>query len=214
MATSRASQPVRAAQGADGKATLGAERSSTVGNAAQRVLGRRSQRGAVLPSPVVILSIVAVALAALTFVVTRGDGPKEKDITPASAPAASATSSSSGAPGDQGSGAPAKPSQKPTKKKPKPVVRGNVGVVVFNNTSTAGLAANVGDKVQQLGWKFVAADNWYGTVVSTTVYYPQGMKAAARQLALDLGVQRVMPADISSDMSTTNLTLILTGPLS
>ncbi|MGZ4466405.1 MAG: hypothetical protein ACXVW0_13680, partial [Nocardioides sp.] len=46
-----------------------------------------SQRGAVLPSPVVILSIVAVALAALTFVITRGDGPKEKDITPVAAPA-------------------------------------------------------------------------------------------------------------------------------
>ena len=174
-----------------------------------------SQRGAVLPSPVVILSIVAVALAALTFVVTRADGPKEKDITPVAAP--QSTDAATGAPTSATTQTttttqPASPTTTSTPK-PKVVNRAKVGVVVFNDTSIKGLAATVGTKVSQAGWHFVAADNWYGTVVSTTVYYPQGMKPAAKQLALDLGVQRVMPADISSNMSTTNLTLILTGPL-
>lgn len=171
-----------------------------------------SQRGAVLPSPVVILSIVAVALAALTFVVTRSDGPKEKDITPVAAP--QSTDVATGAPTSATTTTtePASPTTTATPK-PKVVHRAKIGVVVFNDTSIKGLAATVGTKVAQAGWHFVAADNWYGTVVSTTVYYPHGMKAAGKQLALDLGVQRVMPADISSNMSTTNLTLILTGPL-
>ncbi|GAB2969358.1 LytR C-terminal domain-containing protein [Nocardioides montaniterrae] len=170
----------------------------------------RTERGAVLPSPVVILSIVAVALAAITFFVTRGDGPKEKDVTPQATPP-SATSTVT-TPSTGGASATATPTEQPTKK-PHVVVRGKVGVVVFNNTSTSGLAGQVGAKVAQLGWKFVTADNWYGTVPATTVYFPQGMRPAAKQLALDLGVQRVMPADVDSDMSTHNLTLILTGPL-
>ncbi|WP_460844719.1 LytR C-terminal domain-containing protein [Nocardioides ultimimeridianus] len=169
-----------------------------------------SQRGAVLPSPVVILSIVAVALAALTFVITRGDGPKEKDITPVAASSAQTTGATSSTPTATDTST---PTATPTHK-PKVIHRGQIGVVVFNDTSIRGLAGSVGAKVAQAGWHFVAADNWYGTVVSTTVYYPKGMKAAAHQLALDLGVQRVMPADISSNMSTANLTLILTGPLS
>ena len=70
-----------------------------------------------------------------------------------------------------------------------------------------------GAQVDEAGWNFVAADNWYGTVPATTVYYPDGMKREGRQLALDLGVARVQPADTQSDMSSTNLTLILTGEL-
>ena len=174
---------------------------------------RRSQRGAVLPSPVVILSIVAVALAALTFVVTRGDGPKEKDISQQAAAQTTPTSTATTTTGSPDASSSA-PTTTPPAKKPKVIHRAQTGVVVFNDTSIKGLAASVGEKVAQAGWKFVAADNWYGTVVSTTVYFPQGMRAEGHQLALDLGVQRVLPADISSNMSTTNLTLILTGPLS
>lgn len=165
----------------------------------------RSQRGAVLPSGVVILSIVTVVVAALAFVLTRGDGPKEKDITPAasqSSPSASSSPSST-------DHAKAKP-----KKKPKPVQKDKVGVVVFNDTSITGLAGTVGEKVSSAGWDFVTADNWVGTVPATTVYFPHGMRPAARQLALDLGIQRIMPADAASNMSTHYLTVILTGPLS
>ncbi|MFC7504529.1 LytR C-terminal domain-containing protein, partial [Nocardioides sp. GCM10030258] len=167
----------------------------------------RTQRGAVLPSPVVLLSILAVALAAIAFVATRGGEPAERDI---SATKAAAT------PTDTATSKDASPTPTPTvqeKPKPKPVVRADHSIVVFNNTSIKGLAARVSEKVKDAGWTVVAADNWYGTVPATTVYYPKGKKAAAQLLALDLGVARIKPADTDADMSATNLTLILTGDL-
>lgn len=168
------------------------------------------QRGAVLPSPVVLLSIVAVALAAIAFVATRGDQPAERDI---SATKAAATPSPDA--GDATDPDASSPSEAPTEDKPAPppVVRGDHAVAVFNNTAIRGLAGRVSEKVEDAGWKVAAADNWYGTVPATTVYFPKGKKAVARQLALDLGIARVLPADIDSDMSDTNLTLILTGEL-
>ncbi|GAA1531619.1 LytR C-terminal domain-containing protein [Nocardioides humi] len=169
---------------------------------------RHHQRGAVLPSPVVLLTIVAVALAAVAFVATRGDGPAERDI---SATKAAATPTDA-EPADEGTG----PSETPTEEQkptPKPVVRGDHAVVVFNNTRVRGLAARVAEKVKAAGWQVAATDNWYGTVPATTVYFPQGKKAAARQLALDLGIARVLRADADSDMSSTNLTVILTAEL-
>ncbi|MDN5744554.1 MAG: LytR C-terminal domain-containing protein [Nocardioidaceae bacterium] len=165
----------------------------------------RSERGAVLPSPVVLLSIVAVALAALAFVTTRGGDTDERDVSATKAAATqSETQSETQSPEAD------KPKPKP---KPTPVQRGDQGVVVFNNAGITGLAARVSESVKKAGWPVVAADNWYGTVAATTVYYPQGKKREGRQLALDLGIARILPADVDSDMSTTNLTLILTGEL-
>lgn len=168
------------------------------------------QRGAVLPSPVVLLSVVAVVLAVVAFVATRGDKPAERDIsatTAASTPTPTDTASSGGS-------STASPTQKASEKpKPKPVNRANQPVVVFNNTAIKGLAGRVSEKVKEAGWTVAAADNWYGTVPATTVYYPQGRKAAAQLLALDLGIARIKPADTGSDMSDKNLTLILTGEL-
>ncbi len=43
----------------------------------------RDQRGVVLPSPLVMLSVIAVAMAAIAFVATRGGEPTEREITPA-----------------------------------------------------------------------------------------------------------------------------------
>jgi hypothetical protein len=157
---------------------------------------------------VVLLSIVAVVLAAVAFVATRDGGPAERDI---SATKASATSTDDAT--DEPSDEPSAPPTEKEKPAPPPVVRGEHSVVVFNNTAIRGLAARVSDKVRDAGWKVAAADNWYGTVPATTVYFPRGQKAAARQLALDLGVARVLPADTDSDMSATHLTVILTGEL-
>lgn len=176
---------------------------------------RRDERGAVLPSPVVLLSVVAVILAAVAFVATRGDEPAERDISATKA-AATPTDGSTEA-GEEGSDDPTDATsqtppveEKPT---PKPVNRGDHSVVVFNNTRISGLAGRVGERVTEAGWQVAAADNWYGTVPATTVYFPKGKKAAAQLLALDLGVARIKPADTDSDMSDTNLTLILTGEL-
>ena len=61
------------------------------------------------------------------------------------------------------------------------------------------------------GWQVVGADNWYGTIPSTTVYYPAKLERAAKLLALDLGVDRTAPA--VAPMRMDRLTLILTGEL-
>ena len=41
----------------------------------------RDERGVVFPSPVVILSVVAVAMAGIAFVATRDSAPDEKQIS-------------------------------------------------------------------------------------------------------------------------------------
>ena len=172
---------------------------------------RRDERGAVLPSPVVLFSILVLAVAAVAFLVTRDADPDEREITTTSqetTPSDDASDATDAA-SDESSDA----TEEPTRKHRRPIQKDQVGVNVFNNTTTAGLAGEVLAKVDEIGWNGLLADNWYGSVPATTVYYPEGMRREGRQLALDLGIQRVMPADIDSDMSTENLTVILTGAL-
>ena len=150
-----------------------------------------------MPSPVVLLSIVAVMMAGVAFVATRNAPPAEREIaTTSQQPSATPT-----------------PDAQPTKKPPtRPAVdRGKVPVEVYNNSGVTGLAGQVGTRVSRIGWQVVGTDNWYGTVDATTVYYPPRLKAAAKQLALDLGVKRTSPA--VDPMRLDRLTLILTGPL-
>jgi len=158
----------------------------------------------VFPSPVVILSIVAVAMAAFAFVATRGAAPTERLVRPAAAhstphvktPKPSHTSAHH-----------AKP-RKPIKPA---VVRGAVNVEVFNNSGITGLAGRVATRVGQAGWQVIGSDNWYGTIPATTIYYPPRLNKAAHLLALDLGVRRVLPA--VDPMKLDRVTLILTSPL-
>jgi hypothetical protein len=89
------------------------------------------------------------------------------------------------------------------------VKRGSVYVVVFNNSNVKGLAGKTATRAQRVGWNVVATDNWYGTVDTSTVYYPPRLKAAGTLLAQDLGITRVKPA--IDPMRTDRLTVILTG---
>jgi LytR cell envelope-related transcriptional attenuator len=162
-----------------------------------------NQRGVVMPSPVVMLSVVAVAMAAIAFVATRGGEPTEREVTQV----ADHRPSESPSPTFHPSTKPAKP-EKP---KPPKVQRGKVYVEVYNNSGITGLAGGVGDRAAGMGWKVVGSDNWYGTIPATTVYYPAKLKAAAKQLALDLGIKRTAPA--VDPMRLDRLTVILTGPL-
>ena len=159
----------------------------------------RHQRGAVFPSPVVILSIVAVAMAAVAFVATRGGEPTEREVTtvakqqPSHSPSATST-----------------PKPKPKPQAP-PVQRGKVYVEVYNNSGVTGLAGRVADRASDIGWQVVGSDNWYGTIPGTTVYYPQRLERAAKTLALDLGIRRTALA--VDPMRRDRLTVILTEPL-
>ena len=157
----------------------------------------RDQRGAAYPSPVVMLSIIAVAMAAVAFVATRGGDPTEREITPVAQPSPSSSPSS-------------KPTTKPTPKPPA-VQRGNVHVEVYNNSGITGLAGDVAEQASGMGWKVIGSDNWYGTIPASTVYFPDKLKQAAKQLALDLGIKRTMPS--VDPMRTDRLTVILTAPL-
>ena len=163
-------------------------------------LRMRDQRGIALPSPVVLLSIVAVAMALVAFVVTRGNGQGEEKVIPTAAVSTSPTAAPT-------TTAPAAPKTH----KPAPIKRGKVNVEVFNNSRVKGLAATVGDKAAKAGWNVVGADNWYGSIPATTVYYPARLKAAGKQLALDLGIRRTARA--VDPMKMDRLTLILTAPL-
>lgn len=161
----------------------------------------RSQRGAALPSPVVMLSVIAVAMAGIAFVATRGGEPTEREVTtvardttPSESPSASFS-----------------PTKDP-KPQPPAVQRGKVYVEVYNNSGITGLAGTVSQRATGMGWKVVGADNWYGTIPATTVYYPAKLKPAAKQLALDLGIKRTAPA--VDPMRLDRLTVILTAPLS
>ena len=170
----------------------------------------RDQRGAALPSPVVMLSVIAVAMAGIAFVATRGGEPAEREVTTVARTQPSTPSASAHGKGHTQA---AKPAHKPKPKPRKPVVeRGKVYVEVYNNSGISGLAGQVAARATGIGWQVVGADNWYGTIPSSTVYYPARLQAAAKTLALDLGIQRTAPA--VDPMRQDRLTVILTGPLS
>ena len=164
---------------------------------------RRDQRGVVFPSPVMILSILAVAMAGVAWVATRHTAPTERLVEPSAQQSPSPSAShSTFQPAKPRHTAPAKPS----------VDRSKVVVEVFNNSNVTGLAGTVAARTAHAGWQVVGSDNWYGTIPASTVYYPPRLAAAGHLLALDLGIHRVMPA--VTPMRLDRLTVILTGPLS
>lgn len=157
----------------------------------------RNQRGVVFPSPVVMLSIIAVAMAGVAFVATRGAQPTEREVTTVArqadpSPTAAATL----------------PATHPKPIKPA-VKRGSIYVEVYNNSGITGLAGRVAGRASDAGWQVVGSDNWYGTIATSTVYYPKRLKAAAKVLALDLGIHKVAPA--VDPMRLDRLTVILTA---
>lgn len=164
----------------------------------------RDERGLVLSTRLLALSISAVAMAGLVFLANDPDEVgRQEQVTPAvtaPSPTASATPTAS-----------ASPTARPTKKVP-PVKRAETYVVVYNNTRTAGLAGTVAGRVEAAGWNVVGSDNWYGTVDGTTVYYPPRLKEAGKTLGRDLGVKALKPAE--EPMQFDRLTVILTDDYS
>lgn len=156
----------------------------------------RGERGVAFPSPLVMLSVIAVAMASVTFVATRDPAPTERRVDTATVASAQQSETVK----------PVAPTKTP---RPKPQIkRAEVYVVVFNNSGVKGLAAGVAAKATQVGWSVVGEDNWYGVVPTTTVYFPPRLKAAGKQLALDLGIRRTAPA--VGEMQLDRLTVILT----
>ena len=158
----------------------------------------RDERGVAFPSLVVMLSVLAVAMAGIAFLATQGSGSKGVALEPVSHPSPTATATV----------APVAP--KPVQHKPAPTFkRADVFVEVYNNSGITGLAGRTATRASGAGWNVVGSDNWYGTVPATTVYYPQRLQDAARALARDLGIKRLLPA--VDPMRLDRLTVILTS---
>ena len=163
----------------------------------------RDERGVVAPSRLILVAVVAVAIAGAAFIATSPQPEQAarvvaSETTPSASPTPTPTPT---------------PTAKPTKKAPKKkkavvVERGDTIVVVFNNSGITGLASRTSGRAQGAGWNVVGSDNWYGTIPATTVYYPERLHAAAKVLARDLGIQRIMPA--IDPMQGDRLTVILT----
>lgn len=165
---------------------------------------RRDERGVVLSTRLLALSISAVAMAGLVFLANDPDeAGRPEQVAPAvTTPTATATTTPTATP---------TPTAKPTKKA-RPVKRAETYVVVYNNTRTTGLAGTVAGRAKAAGWNVVGSDNWYGSVDSTTVYFPPRLKEAGKALAKDLGVRSLKPAE--EPMQFDRLTVILTDDYS
>lgn len=167
----------------------------------RRATARRDEAGVVLPTSILVGCIAAVTLALVGFVLTMHPGGDHPDhATPVAAPATPS------------------PTSTPTRLTPAPkhhapaVRRSKIDVVVFNNSNIKGMAARTAALIRQRGWKVVGQDNWYGTISSSTVYYPPALQRPAKLLARDLRIHRVMPA--VTPMQTDRLTVILTADYS
>jgi hypothetical protein len=84
-----------------------------------------------------------------------------------------------------------------------------VFVEVYNNSGITGLAAETAASLEGAGWNVAATDNWYGVIPENTVYYPDGMRAEARQLAKVLDYSRLRSA--VAPMQFDRLTVIITA---
>jgi hypothetical protein len=158
----------------------------------------RDERGVALPSPLVMLSVVAVAMAGVAFVVTDtagGDRQMQTVSRPSPTPTATPTIQAPPAP--------------PALKKKPAVKRDAVYVEVYNNSGVAGLAGRTAAEAQAAGWQVVGSDNWVGTIPAPTVYYPARLERAAKLLGKDLGIARLRPA--VEPMRFDRLTVILTS---
>lgn len=163
---------------------------------------RASEQGAVAPASLLAAAVVAVAIGTAGYAMTSGPSERVQ-----SAPTAATSTPTPPA---------VQPKRQPKKTAPKvtptqaPVIdRGTYNVAIYNNSNIQGLAARTSTKTQTFGWKVVATSQWYGTVDASTVFYPPKMKAAAQQLATDLGISTVKPA--VAPMQMDQLTVILTA---
>lgn len=151
----------------------------------------RPDEGFAMSSPLALMSAAAVLMAGVVFFATED----ERDAQVA-ALAASVMQ--------------AEPQTTIVAEKVKPTVkRGTVYVSIFNNSNVTGLAGRTAARIGAAGWQVVGTDNWYGTIPSTTIYYPPRLKNAAELLSKDLGIERVAPA--IDPMSMDRLTVVLTA---
>ena len=161
---------------------------------------RRDERGVAAPSPLVMLSVIAVAMAGVAFIATQDDDSERKLETVSEATSPTETETSE---------APAPLPEKKSKKLTPAVRRGDTPVEVYNNSGISGLAGQTAGEASVKGWQVVGSDNWVGTIPAPTIYYGPRLEGAAKLLGKDLGISRMRPA--VDPMRPDRLTVILTA---
>ena len=161
-----------------------------------------------------LLAVAAVASLITALAVWRGEEPVQPgavasdttraatkpDVTTAATPTATPSPSAT---------ATATPTEAPSETSAPVAESFDTEVVVLNQTSRAGLAGEVADRLRAAGWTVPAVGNFRGTVPATTVYFPDGEQSAAEALAADLPTEpRVRPR--FGNLSTTRLTVVVT----
>lgn len=153
------------------------------------------------------LATLAIVALVGVLILAFGTGDDEPDDAVAERPAAVASRTSSPSPlasSDPSAIASAGPSVTPSGT---PAV-GRAPVIVLNQTIRVGLAAEFRATLRAGGWKVPGIGDFRGNVPATTVYYPPGLKAAAKALmAQFVEVGRIRPA--FAGISATQLTVIL-----
>lgn len=143
---------------------------------------------------------------------TRGPGPvvqapldgvatqPEVEAAPVDPPAPSAAAPAPVAP------APAAPPAEPPAAAAPSVV---VPVLVLNNSRTTGLADRAAAQFRAAGWPVKDTGNFRGRIRATTIYYPPGQEASAREFAKRFrGIERVLPR--FEGLPGSGLTVVLT----
>ena len=88
-----------------------------------------------------------------------------------------------------------------------------VPVTVLNNSRITGLADRSAAQFEAGGWPVAGTGNYRGRIRATTVYYPAGIEAAAREFAGRFaGVERVLPRP--ANLPGSGLTVVLTRDFS
>ncbi|MGN6331794.1 MAG: LytR C-terminal domain-containing protein [Motilibacteraceae bacterium] len=196
----------------------------------------RMQRGPVQALVPGLLAVAAVAALVVAVLVMRGTAPSTTTTAAAGAtstPQATTSAAAGGSPSSvasasssadaTGSAAPtdsAAASPTPTDASATPGstgegtatdgVKSSAVVVVLNQTRISGLAGQVAQTLRSAGWTVSGTGNFSGNVPATTVYYPEGMQAAAEALAADVpGPDRVRPR--FGNLSKDKLTVIVTS---
>ena len=162
-------------------------------------------RGLALPSWLVGVCAALVALALVGFVVS---GERDADVAAAPAGDESSAQSRDMPPDRSGSGDTAEKKREDKQDRAERPVDRSAYVDVYNNSGITGLADSTSATLQGAGWKIAVTDNWYGEIPANTVYYPPQLRAQARLLADDIGLDRLHPA--VAPMNTGRLTVILT----
>jgi hypothetical protein len=160
-----------------------------------------------LPSTVTVGSVVFVVCAGLGLVAVASADEGEPSGPAQSRELPSDTTGDPSAESPKQDAADKRQGKRQPRSEPDDVVPKTL-VVVYNNSGISGLAADQAAFLEGAGWQVAGTDNWYGNIVSDTVYYPPGLRADAGQLAEVLDIERLRPA--ISPMQFDRLTVIFT----